>query len=351
MGLQPDEFSHMAKQGMGLIWSPFSNLILYGETTEVGAALSAGVTVALGTDWTPTGTRNLLEELAIARQYVARQKRSEPSLAAINDEVLYKMVTENPARLIGRLHTPETESFHGVGAVVPGAMASLVVFKKARGNAYGNLILSDVANVRLVLVDGQARYGARDLVMGLAKLQGVSAPVLESMPESLRGFTEMEKDKFPVLSVPDDTLPDSVKTSHVQKTLERAARHLTALQSSNSCGYSDRVFVPSTTASTREFKALSQMDLDRYSDLQRVLGTFLVTQNAFSEKGEPGGYRELPPLFTCNDPDYRRRLRSFFVKGGEFDSIKDKAKRDGLREHQSFLAASEELSKLYELGR
>jgi hypothetical protein len=43
--------------GMGLIWSPFSNLLLYGETANIASAKSAKVTIALGSDWTPTGSK------------------------------------------------------------------------------------------------------------------------------------------------------------------------------------------------------------------------------------------------------------------------------------------------------
>jgi 5-methylthioadenosine/S-adenosylhomocysteine deaminase len=41
-----------------VVWSPFSNLWLYGVTTDVPAAREAGLTVCLGTDWGPSGTHN-----------------------------------------------------------------------------------------------------------------------------------------------------------------------------------------------------------------------------------------------------------------------------------------------------
>ena len=50
-----------------MVWSPLSNLMLYGGTTNIGAARSAGVPLALGSDWSPTGSKNLLNELKIAR--------------------------------------------------------------------------------------------------------------------------------------------------------------------------------------------------------------------------------------------------------------------------------------------
>jgi cytosine/adenosine deaminase-related metal-dependent hydrolase len=51
--------------GAKLVWSPLSNLLLYGQTALVYDALKAGVLVLLGTDWSPSGSRHLLDELNI----------------------------------------------------------------------------------------------------------------------------------------------------------------------------------------------------------------------------------------------------------------------------------------------
>ena len=48
------------------MWSPFSNLWLYRDTTDVLAARAAGVRVCLGADWSPSGSKNLLGELKVA---------------------------------------------------------------------------------------------------------------------------------------------------------------------------------------------------------------------------------------------------------------------------------------------
>jgi 5-methylthioadenosine/S-adenosylhomocysteine deaminase len=57
----------MAAHGAGMVWSPLSNLLLYGQTARLGAARAAGVPVALGSDWAPSGSKNLLGELQAAR--------------------------------------------------------------------------------------------------------------------------------------------------------------------------------------------------------------------------------------------------------------------------------------------
>src|SRR5215204_3016055 len=77
-GLEPEDFAAMRNapsirldgtgDGLGakLVWSPLSNLLLYGQTALVYPALSSGLVVSLGTDWSPSGSSNLLDELKIA---------------------------------------------------------------------------------------------------------------------------------------------------------------------------------------------------------------------------------------------------------------------------------------------
>ena len=64
-GLEAEDFAAMRAapsirdddtgDGLGtkLVWSPLSNLLLYGQTALVYDALQAGVVISLGTDWSP----------------------------------------------------------------------------------------------------------------------------------------------------------------------------------------------------------------------------------------------------------------------------------------------------------
>jgi hypothetical protein len=63
--LVPADFAVMAAHGASMVWSPFSNLLLYGQTAAVGAALAAGTAgtpfkLGLGSDWSPTGSKSRL---------------------------------------------------------------------------------------------------------------------------------------------------------------------------------------------------------------------------------------------------------------------------------------------------
>ncbi len=56
--LNAGDFAVMAKHHGSIIWSPLSNLLLYGGTTDIKAARAAGVSIALGSDWSPSGSKN-----------------------------------------------------------------------------------------------------------------------------------------------------------------------------------------------------------------------------------------------------------------------------------------------------
>ena len=59
--LGSSQFQTMATNNLsGIVWSPLSNFLLYGATTDVAAAKQAGLPIAIGSDWAPSGTKNLL---------------------------------------------------------------------------------------------------------------------------------------------------------------------------------------------------------------------------------------------------------------------------------------------------
>src|SRR5207237_3832852 len=96
VGLAPEHVRELARGGVGLVWSPHSNFILYGKTADILTALDAGMTVALAPDWSPTGSAGMLEEIGVAYRY------SQGTLGgAISESALVQMATINPARLAG----------------------------------------------------------------------------------------------------------------------------------------------------------------------------------------------------------------------------------------------------------
>jgi 5-methylthioadenosine/S-adenosylhomocysteine deaminase len=146
------QFATMATHGMKLVWSPKSNMFLYGATTRIDLAMAAGVTtIALAPDWALGGSINLLDELRFADDVDSVQYGD-----ILSKERLTSMVTVEAARAL----------------VLDGVLGSLEVGKRAdisviggwRPAPYDALLLAQPVSVRFVMVDGRVLYGDAQLV-------------------------------------------------------------------------------------------------------------------------------------------------------------------------------------------
>jgi imidazolonepropionase-like amidohydrolase len=153
LGCSTAQYARMAAAGADLVWSPRSNIDLYGETADVTTARALGVTVALGVDWTPSGSMNLIGELQCAahlnERYYARTF-SDPDLVA--------MATVN-----GAIAMNLDDS---LGRLAPGFFADLAIFAGDRTRPYRALLDARAQDVRLVVVRGRAIYGDAPLLAG-----------------------------------------------------------------------------------------------------------------------------------------------------------------------------------------
>jgi cytosine/adenosine deaminase-related metal-dependent hydrolase len=136
----------------GVVWSPFSNLWLYNETTDVAAARGNDLAVCLGSDWGPSGTKNLLGELKVAHTWIRHAGLD------VSPFELAEMVTSSPGDLLVRVWR------RGPGRLQPGRMGDAVVIARRHDDPWTNLVLARERDVRLVVVDGRARYGTRALM-------------------------------------------------------------------------------------------------------------------------------------------------------------------------------------------
>jgi 5-methylthioadenosine/S-adenosylhomocysteine deaminase len=149
-GLQDTDYRTFAGHGGTMVWSPFSNLLLYGRTADVARAKQEGVLMALGSDWSPTGSKNLLGELKVAKL------ASEEAGDVFRSRDLVAMATMNAARLL---------KWDGVlGSLEAGKRADLVVIDGRQGDPYDHLIAARETTVTLVVINGVARYGSRRLM-------------------------------------------------------------------------------------------------------------------------------------------------------------------------------------------
>jgi len=204
VALTVQDFTTFGRHGGSMVWSPLSNLLLYGQTANLGAALAAGVPVALGSDWAPSGSKNLLGELKVA-QAVA------PTVGAtLTALYLVRMVTTAPATMLGW-------DDH-LGALEPGKRADLVVLDGQTGDPYQQLISATEADFHLVMINGTPRVGTPGLMKSLVPALNTTGT---NASESLR---IAGRDRL--LNLAQVTADPAVAEISVKESLDRLAQAL-----------------------------------------------------------------------------------------------------------------------------
>jgi 5-methylthioadenosine/S-adenosylhomocysteine deaminase len=156
------DFEVLAEAGASMVWSPLSNLLLYGKTADVSTAQGAGVLAALGPDWSPSGSKNLLGELKLARLVAGLD-------GGLSDVDLLALATRNAAKI---LRWDER-----LGSLEAGKRADLLVVAGAGGDGHAHLFTRSEHDVELVVVNGVPRYGASTV---MRKLLGEAATQAEA---------------------------------------------------------------------------------------------------------------------------------------------------------------------------
>ena len=154
-GLLPQDFDVLARYGSSMVWSPLSNLLLYGGTARVDAARKAGVTIGLGSDWSPTGSKNLLGELKVAWLY------SQQALNGVfSPRDIVAMATCEAARIL--------KWDKVLGTIEAGKRADLMVIGNTTTDPYETLLRAKETDLQLVMINGVARYGVPGVMQHLA---------------------------------------------------------------------------------------------------------------------------------------------------------------------------------------
>lgn len=133
-------------RGTSLTWTPRYNVRLYGDPGAPTLFRSIGVPIALGSNWTATGSMNLQRELACADQLNAVYLDHR-----FSDRELWAMVTRNAAQIGG--------FGHAIGALAPGLQADIAIFNGQAREAYRAVIDAEPADVVLVLKSGLPMHG------------------------------------------------------------------------------------------------------------------------------------------------------------------------------------------------
>ena len=158
IGLTAADIAEYHPTQTALIWSPRSNIDLYGNTAPVVEYDHLGVQIALGTDWLPSGSMNMSRELRCADEYNKKYLGGH-----FSDRQLWQMVTQNAAFAIG--------AKDALGALKPGYAGDLAIFSAAVSKDYRAVLDAGVEDVILVLRGGKVLYGD-DAIMSQVGLHG-----------------------------------------------------------------------------------------------------------------------------------------------------------------------------------
>lgn len=152
-GLSADDFATFGEKQGAMIWSPMSNLLLYGQTANIKAAKEAGVRIGIGSDWSPSGSKNLLGELKVARLV------SQAMGSVFSARDILAMATRNAAAIL--------QWDAALGSLEAGKRADLIVIAQHADDPYENILQAKETAIRLVMINGIARYGMPSLMQRL----------------------------------------------------------------------------------------------------------------------------------------------------------------------------------------
>ena len=166
------QFTEWHPRGGSVVWSPFSNLWLYGATTDVVAARAARMRICLGADWSPSGSKNLLGELKVADLYSRTQLGG-----AISAQELCAMATCNPADALG---------WQGqLGRLRPGLHGDFVAVRDRGEDAYRTLIDTTEPDILLVGINGYPMYGTDELMRAANAVNPEPIAVSRTLPRTI----------------------------------------------------------------------------------------------------------------------------------------------------------------------
>lgn len=156
IGMSASDIRSVAVDNAKIVWSPRTNIDLYGHTTDVVSFAELGVTIGLGTDWPASGSMNMLRELACADSY------NQNHLGAyFSDYDLWRMATLGSAESMGAADQ--------IGLLAEGYFADIAVFDGSGARSYRSIFEANVENVMLVTRGGKPLYGDAPLIEALVR--------------------------------------------------------------------------------------------------------------------------------------------------------------------------------------
>ncbi len=209
-----EDIAKLARRDVKLIWSPRTNISLYGDTAMAPLFDKLGVTIGLGTDWIYSGSATILRELkcvdSVNRNYYKRY---------FSDYQMWAMPTWNNAKAFGLSEV--------LGALKPGYIADIAVFRKHTSIAtYRAVIEAENKDVQLVILDGKMVYGDETVMISGESVDvcGVAKKIdLAATGSDIRFEDALKNAKYPMFfcDVPANEptcVPQRVRPEDTQKS-------------------------------------------------------------------------------------------------------------------------------------
>ena len=149
---------HFKQAGSSVVWSPRSNIALYGNTTPVTMYDNQGINIALSTDWTVSGSTTLLREMKCA-DYLNKFYFNQH----FSDRDLWLMATANAANAL--------KIGDKIGQLKAGYIADIAIFDGSGEvvNPYRQIIDADATKVLLVLRGGMPLFGESEIIESVTR--------------------------------------------------------------------------------------------------------------------------------------------------------------------------------------
>ncbi len=159
IAMTADDIPSLVAARAVVVWSPRSNIMLYGMTVPATMLASQGVNLVLGTDWGVTGSMNMLREFSCALEHNLTGLDSY-----FSNQDLLKMATSDAATAAG--------VGNKVGKIAPGFLADLTLFDASVNSNFAAAVEAQQEDVVLVLKAGEPLFGDAPVVEALSDVPG-----------------------------------------------------------------------------------------------------------------------------------------------------------------------------------
>lgn len=160
-GIDVETYKELIKKtGVGVVWSPVSNLILYEDTPDFYLYYKNKVIekVCIGSDWSPSGSKHVWDEAKFAYKYLCKRVENIYSKTEIATDI-FKMCTIYPASIIGA---------DKVGNIRQGGFADFFIvntgdhMESKDNNVVEALFKTSDMDTHAIIINGRVVYGDKE---------------------------------------------------------------------------------------------------------------------------------------------------------------------------------------------